>query len=511
MMNIPLESLPSSPKLFVDYMKGREQARQFYPEDRSLEAVFQFAGRHPAGQSPRIEELATVLEAQQARWGADSTPVDRLRAGAVAVVTGQQPGLLTGPMYAVLKALTAVKLARNLTERGIDAVPVFWIASEDHDHDEISWAGILDSDSRLQRIAADLSDGNATPVGWLRFSSSVEEALERGFEAMPSSEFREDVLTMVRETYRRDVSPVDAFGGLMARLFDGTGLLIADPLDSGFRALAQEPLRSIAERNDEIRRSVLERSREISEAGYPLQVRVDAEFTGLFGYRGQTRELLRPADISRGGELSSNVLTRPVVQDALFPTVAYVGGPAEIAYLAQAAPIYDCLGQAMPPVFPRISATIVDPPVARVLKKYGIELKDVFEGPEALRKRAVGHAGGIDLFDGVRDRVRVEMESLRGVLTSVDQTLEGALDKAIEKIRHQVGTLESRYVSASARRDEVLERQLENVRSRLYPEKKLQERVVNVTSFLVRYGAGLIPMIDERLELDGTEHQVVEL
>ena len=511
MMSIPLEGVPAIPKLSLDYLKGREEACRFYPGDRSLDAIARFAARCSDGGARRHEELGSVLEAQQTRWGADPGPVERLRAGAVAVVTGQQPGLFTGPLYAVLKALTAVKLARHLTGKGIEAVPVFWIASEDHDHDEISWAAILDAESNLQRITADLSDGNRRPVGWLRFSRSIEKAIERSFDAMPPTEFREAVFTMIRETYRPDASPVDAFAGMMAHMFDGTGLLIADPLDSGFRALTEGTLRAVVEKNEDIRRAVLERSREISEAGYTAQVRVNDEFTGLFTYRGRSREPLVPGDVARGVELSPNVLTRPVVQDSVFPTVAYVGGPAEIAYYAQAAPIYECLDLPMPPLFPRISATIVDPPIGRVLKKYGIELTDVFGGAEALRRRAVGQTRDTDLFETVRDRVSEEMESLRGPLTGVDQTLGGALDKALGKVRHQVDALGSRYVRAAARRDEVLERQLENVRNRLYPENKLQERIVNVTSFLVRYGAELIPMIDERLELDGSLHQVIEL
>ena len=246
----------------------------------------------------------------------------------------------------------------------------------------------------LKKVSTELGDGDPTPVGWLRLRSAITETIEECFEMLPSSEFQSDVRLLVEEAYRPNTSPVDAFARMMAHLFEGTGLILADPLDPALRSLSERALGSVADRIDEIRSAVLERSRRISDAGYQEQVRVDKNFTGLFVFRGRSREPLRPGEKVPRSNLSPNVLLRPFVQDSVFPTAAYVGGPAEIAYFAQVGSIYECLGKAMPPVFPRITATLVEPPVSRVMKKYGFSVEDVFQGPRRPEGAGRGFLGG---------------------------------------------------------------------------------------------------------------------
>ena len=510
-MHLPLEAMPSVSKLFLDYIRGSENARQFYPYDHSLDAVAAFARDSAPIDDERRQRLAAALEAQHTRWGLDTGSIERLRSGAVAVVTGQQAGLFTGPMYSILKALTAVKLARVLGERGVDAVPVFWIAAEDHDHEEIEWAGILSRDSTLERVTTRIGDGARTPVGWLRYGSTVQDAIDECFRFLPSSEYQDELRSLVEAAYCRDASPVDAYARMMGGLFADSGLILVDPLDAGLREPAKDVLGSLASQVDAVRSALLIRGRKLVEAGYTEQVRVDERFTGLFAYRGRVREPVEPGDAMAGLDLSPNVLLRSMVQDSLFPTAAYVGGPAEIAYMAQAGSVYECMGKPMPPIFPRITATLVEPPVARVMKKYELGIEDVFQGMDRLRQGAVAGGSGTEAFNDVRQRMSDEMARLRPVLEGVDPTLGGALDNAVQKIMHQVDTLHARFVKGESRRDEVLERHLKTLTNRLYPEHKLQERVVNVTSFLGRYGLNFVPMLDRALELDGAVHQVIEL
>lgn len=510
-MQIPLDALPSTSPLFLDYIRRWRRVERFYPRPHSIDEVERFA-RGNAGPDPsRRSELARVLETQQREWKVDPGPAGRLARGAVAVIAGQQAGLFTGPMYSVLKALTAVKVARALRERGVDAVPVFWIAAEDHDHQEIEWAGIFGSDGGFHRVKAELVGDERAPVGWMRFTDGIAGTIEHCFTALPDSEYHAETLRLVKDIYRTGVSPVVAFARMLGRLFQGTELLLVDPLDPAFRSLAEWAMDQAVERADDIRSAVVERSRLVTAAGYAAQVQVDNGFTGFFAYRGQSREPLRRGESATVSALSPNALLRPVVQDLVFPTAAYVGGPAEIAYFAQASAVYDCLGMPMPPVFPRITATVVEPPVARVMKKYGFRIGDVFEGPDHLRRKAVGTIHETGGFGVVRDEVTAAVERLRTQVEGVDPTLGGAMDTALRKIRYQVDRLETRFVNAEARRNETLLRQLSMVSNRLFPERKLQERSVNVTSFLVRYGPGFVGMLDAALELNGTAHQVVEL
>src|SRR5881397_4105472 len=231
MMRIPFGSLPSMSALFLDYINDLSRVREFYRQDYSLEAVVSFARQRPALDRAHRETLCTVLDAQQRQWGASPSSVEKLRAGAVAVICGQQPGLFTGPNYTVLKAITAIKLARALGDRGVTAVPVFWIAAEDHDYQEIEWAAVLDRDSAVQQVRVDLSNPESRPCGWLVLRDDISEAVAKCLAGLPDSEFQPAVADLLTKSYQPGLSPADAFGRMRAKLFEGSIMLFGKPLD----------------------------------------------------------------------------------------------------------------------------------------------------------------------------------------------------------------------------------------------------------------------------------------
>jgi uncharacterized protein YllA (UPF0747 family) len=511
MMRIPFGSLPGMSALFLDYVTDWSRTRNFYPQNYSLESIIAFARQRPALAPAHREQLCASLVAQQKHWGADAANVRKFADGAVAVIAGQQPGLFTGPHYTILKALTTIKLAKALEQSGIPAVPVFWLAAEDHDYEEIEWAAVLDRESAVQRFRVDLSNPEGSPSGWLSLGDDVSVATASCLSSLPESEFLPQVREIVASSYKPGLSPVDAFGRLMAKLFQGTPLVLVNPLDNDLRRLGTPTLDHAVRQNAEVRSAVLARSRALSDAGYHEQVKVDHNFTGIFAYRGRSRQALRPEEINTDAPLSANVLLRPAFQDSIFPTAAFVGGPAEVAYFAQAVAVYESLRRPVPPVVPRISATVLEPRVLRALKKYDMEFLDAFRGREFMKRKAVSNVEGVELFDVVRDRLTADLESLRPALNAVDPTLAGALDTSRQKVLHQVETLRTKFVNAEARRDETLERHLEAISNSLFPEKKLQERVINITSFLARYGLGFVQRLEEALHLDSREHQVIEL
>jgi uncharacterized protein YllA (UPF0747 family) len=238
MMRIPFGNLPSMSALFLDYVSDWTRVRGFYPQDYSLKSILAFARNRPPLDSSHRGDLCLALTEQQRDWGGDAASIKKLDAGAVAVIAGQQPGLFTGPNYTILKATTIVKLARALDEAGVPAVPVFWITGEDHDHEEIEWASVLDRDSRLERIAVDLSTGEKTPSAWLRLGEDVGEAVSKCLSILPDSEFQQEVGAVLKSAYKPGVSPVDAFARMMSKLFDGSGLILVNPLHPGLRVLA---------------------------------------------------------------------------------------------------------------------------------------------------------------------------------------------------------------------------------------------------------------------------------
>jgi uncharacterized protein YllA (UPF0747 family) len=511
MMRIPLGNLPSMSTLFLDYVSDWDRVRRFYAHSYSFESIIEFARNRPRLDPTHLTRLCTALSEQQKQWGSRSQHVKRLAEGAVAVVTGQQPGLFTGPAYSILKAITAIKLAAMLDENGVPAVPVFWIAAEDHDHLEIQSTAILNRESQLHNISVDLSNGESSPVGWLTLPESIPAVISECLNTLPESEFHSQVRSILEDSYRPGLSPVDAFARMMSKLFEGSSLILANPLDPELKSLAAPTLRDAVRKNAEIRSAVLARNRALSQAGYHEQVKVDTNFTGLFAYRGKARQALRPDELSMDAMLSPSALLRPAVQDAIFPTAVFVGGPAEIAYFGQAAAVYETLGRPIPPVFPRISATIVEARVARVLRKYDIAFSEVLRGREFMKRKAVASVQGVEMFDAFRDRIVTELNLLRPAVTAVDPTLEGAIGTSQQKMLHQVETLRTKFINAEARRNETLERQLDTVTNSLFPEKKLQERVINVTSFLIRYGLNFAARLEGELNLDSREHQVIEI
>jgi uncharacterized protein YllA (UPF0747 family) len=494
----------------VDYLESWERVQAFYPQAYSLESIERFARSLKPLDPAHRRRLCQILSEQQSQWGAGQSGVDKLASGAVAVVTGQQPVLFTGPLFSILKAITAIKVATALEKAGVRAVPMVWVASEDHDFAEISTTWAIDRNSDLYRLSVDLSTGEPVPAGWLEFKNDVSAAVSECIEKSPQSEFIPELQGLL-DSYRPGVSPVAAFGRMMARLFKGTELTFVDPLHDGLKSIAQPTIDGAITRNAEVRAAIIARNTALTAAGYHAQVKVDGNFTGLFGYYGRSRQPLRPNELSNGVSWSPNVLLRPVVQDTLLPTTAYIGGPAEVAYFAQAAAVYETLGKPMPPIFPRISATLVEPRVARIKEKYGLELEDVFSGREFLRRKIVSATEDDAVFQRVRDAIDNELVSLRPLLGSVDETLTGALETSRQKVLHQMESLHGKYVHAVSRRNELIERHLDAICNSLFPEKKQQERMLNVSSFIARYGSGFIPRLSDCLSLDTREHQVVDL
>lgn len=504
MMRIPFGSLPQMSALFLDYVGHPARVQKFYARSYSIESVAAFARERKPLDHPHRDRLCAGL-------GGDKRSIERLAAGAVAVITGQQATLFAGPNYTILKAITAIKLAKALDAAGVPAVPVFWVAAEDHDFQEIESASVLDRDSGLTHVRVDLANPESSPVGWLKLGSDVSAAISTCLSSLPTSEFQPQLRELLECSYSPGVSPVDAFSRMLEKLFEGSGLILANPLNPELRVLAQPTLLDVVRENSRIRAAVQARGRELSEAGYHEQVKVDNNFTGLFAYRGNSRQALRPEELRQDLQLSANVLVRPVMQDAIFPTATYIGGPAEVAYFAQAAAVYDALGRQIPPVFPRISATVLESRVSRALTKYGIDFLDALRGRDFLRRKAVASVHGVEVFDTVREKIGAELDELGPALNAVDPTLTGALDTSRQKIMHQVEALRTKFVNAEARRNDTLERHLEAIGNSIFPEKKLQERVLNITSFLVRYGFGFTRRLEEALSLNSREHQVIEI
>jgi bacillithiol biosynthesis cysteine-adding enzyme BshC len=541
--SVSFERIPHQTRLFLDYLKDPTALREFYPS--AVRFHHELPARAPevlaAHQTDR-SLLCDALEDMNARWGAGEETlknVERLRdADYVAVVSGQQAGLFSGPLYTIYKALSAVKLAGCLSQRNTKAVPVFWIATEDHDFVEVANAEFIGRDCKLAEVEVSASlhqDGQ--PVGRALLDGSINAVLDRLLELLPSSEFTPDCEALVRDAWREGRTYGEAFARMMTLLLGRYGLVLLDPLDQRLKTLAAPLYASAALRAHEIATAIERRSKKLVGAGYHAQVTASENSFPLFLHDGAgarhalvrtsagkyttknaaeayTAAELSQLALSQPERFSPNVTLRAVVQDYLLPTIAYYGGAAEIAYFAQTGEVYRLLARPVTPILPRSSLTMIERHTTRVLERYELTLSDLFAGPESVLKRVVEEYLGAETaqsFAATEGKVNSELDSLREQLRTIDPTLADALETGRRKINYQLEGLRTRFHRAQMARDEAAHRQLQRAFDQLYPHKELQERHINVTSLLARHGNYVIEWIYNAINIGSNEHQIVFL
>jgi bacillithiol biosynthesis cysteine-adding enzyme BshC len=543
---LAFERVPHQTRLFLDYLRDPTSPKNFYPS--AVRYHHELSARAPevlAAHRMDRAALCDALEESNRAWGGGQETLDniaRLRSeNCVAVVSGQQVGLFTGPLYTIYKALSAVKLAGCLSQRGTEAVPVFWLATEDHDWEEVRSAEFIACDGRL--ASTDLpSDAHTEghPVGRTQITDSIEETIRRLLDALPTTEFSDELEKLVRAAYAPGRTYGEAFARLLCALTRQHGLVLLDPLDAKLKRLAAPLYSEAARRAPEIAAAVEARSRELVGAGYHAQVHASSDSFPLFLHAdgGRRVALTRGTDgryFAKGAgqkddgytaeELSAwagrepemfspNVTLRAVVQDYLLPTIAYYGGAAEIAYFAQTAEVYRVLARPATPILHRASLTVIERRTGRALERYDLSLADFFDGLDSVIARVVETHLGTEqarAFDRADERINNALAELGEGLRAFDPTLADALAHGSDKITHQLTGLRSRFHRAQMARDRAANRQLERAAALLYPEKALQERHLNVTSLLARHGLYCLDWIFSAIDIGSVDHQIVYL
>jgi len=530
--------IPRTSRLFTDYLYDYDKVARFYTDyGRAASPLVDHARRVGAQEFDRAR-VADALERINRRAGSPELTFKHIemlrRPGSVAIVTGQQAGLFTGPLYTVHKALTVIKLAACLREQGVEAVPVFWIASEDHDYEEVNHTRLIDRDGHLKTVRYEAS-GRApdVPVGQIQLCAGIDQTIDEFIAQLPPSEFVADIERDLRESYAKGSGFAESFARLMARLFRDYGVVLLDPLDEQLKQVVAPLYSRAVERSSEIATRLVERSRELESAGYHAQVHVSEDMVPLFIMDEGRRVAMAQQDgrfFVKGSErafdkeelaelarrcpncFSPNVTLRPVVQDYLLPTAAYVGGPAEIAYFAQLRAVYEALGRQEPCVLPRSSFTIIEGRHQKTMKKYGLVLADFFEGLHPAITKVVEQSldrETANMLAETEQLLNTQMDRLETSLRRADATLGASIKRAREKVLYQIEHLRTRFIHASARREETAYRQVERAYTTLLPDKNLQEREINVYYFLSRYGPSLINELYESAEIGYSNHKLL--
>ena len=543
---IDVRRLPWIRKLAADYAFNYPALSRFFVGDPSQAQSWRDAiARAHACSRPRAE-VADVVQAQQSRRQAPAearAAAELLRdPRAVAVVTGQQAGLFGGPLFTLLKALTALKLADTLrSQHHIPVVAIFWIDAEDQDWTEVRSCAVLDNELRERTITLPPPEGaGEAPVASLRFGDEVLTALNELEAALPKTEFSPSLVASLRQAYRPGCGMAEAFGRWMETTFGSRGLVVFDSSDSASKAFVKWIFARELEDPDRTSSLATRAGNELVELGYHAQVapRDGPALFHLDGGRAPQGGAPSRCAIRRQGSafvlgdrlhdaaalvsrvakepeaFSPNVLLRPIVQDTLFPTVCYVAGPNELGYQAQLRTVYEYFGVPMPLYYPRASATLLDSAAARFLVRYDMRLESLHPQDDSALNRLLESQLPPTVEQSLQDATRAveaRMNTLAGAVPALDPTLEGAVRSTLGRMQHDLKALHSKIIQAAKRRDEALRRQFARVRAQAFPSGQPQERVIGFVSFLARSGPALIDRLAEDLPLDLHHHWVVTL
>ena len=513
--------LPGTSRLVSDYLYQPDRVRDFY----GVSPYEPGALAKAAGEIRFSGERREALVAALARHNEPCESLELLRRpDSVAVLTGQQVGLYSGPAYTIYKALTAAKLAKELTAQGTPAVPVFWLASEDHDFAEVNHCWVFDPSQHPRRLEVEASLPEGGPVGLATITRAPAAELRETLSQFP---FGEQTAELVCRCYRPGATLGDAFRLLLKQLTSSYGLLFLDPMIPEMRALMAEPMRAALRAAPEITARLLERGEALKARGYHAQVHMEQHTSLFFLLENGRRYSLRrqgedyllggrrlPVEelLGRAADLSPNALLRPVIQDSILPTVAYIGGPAELAYLAQSAVIYQTILGRMPAAFLRAGFTLLDRRCQKAFRRYDLKLRDFSDGEEALRERIAGQLIPPSLqkvLEETRDLLRSRLTHVGQTLSAFDVTLLASMEKSQRKMEWQLAKLGRKIGREMLARDERASEEARYVHGMIYPERHLQERLYSIIPFLAKHGTELVGWLWDAIQPEVPDHQLL--
>ncbi len=482
--------------------------------------------------------MAAVIAAQQAHRGAPpasrTAAAQLAHADAVAVVTGQQAGAFGGPLFTLLKAVTAIQLARKAAAaHGVPAVAVFWVDAEDHDWEEVRSCTVLDGEFQPRTVTmAEPEGAGELPVTALMLDGRIEQTLDELAASLAQTDFTDWVLGQLRAAYRPGTGVADAFARWLEAVLGPYGLVVFESSDPAAKPLVRDVFTREFGHPGRTAALAAAAGDELASRGHQPQVVPQADSISLFHLDGARRPIRRSGDqaivgdttrtlaslaeeaSAAPGHFSPNVLLRPIVQDTLFPTICYVAGPSELAYLGQLGGVYAQFGIPMPLMYPRASATLIDSAATRFLAKYDLPMEELQRQDEAVLNRLLQSQLPPEVEDSLKaaeESARRTMQRVIEAMPALDPTLAGAASTTLGKMEHDLRGLQAKVIHAAKRRDETLRRQFNRAQAQIFPLGHPQERTLSVVFFLNRYGPALVDRLLEELPLELGRHWILTI
>ena len=521
-----------------DYAHNYERIEGLYAGNPVEADAWRDAVRRAQQHTRNRTQLVEVLQAQQHHR---SAPVESRAAAArladpaaVAVVTGQQAGVFGGPLYTLLKAISAIQLARRTErEQGVPAVAIFWVEAEDHDWEEVRSCTVLDAEFQPRTVTlAELEGAGELPVAKLQLDARVEQAITDLASALQPTEFTANVLDAVRAAWAPGRGLACAFATWIETLLGPYGLVVFESADPAAKPLVGDLFARELGAPGRTAALAAQAGEALAARGHAPQVVSQPDSVSLFSLDPIRRSIRRQGDqLAIGDEthsvesvarkaseqpaaFSPNVLLRPIVQDTLFPTICYVAGPSELAYLGQLRGVYEQFGVPMPLMFPRATATLLDSGATRFLAKYGVPFEDLRTPDESALNRLLESQLPAVVEESLRDAASAAQAAMARVikaLPQLDPTLEGAAKTTLGKMEHELQSLHGKVIHAAKKRDETLRRQFTRAQAQAFPHGHPQERTLAIVYFLNKYGPGIVDLLLEELPIDLGQHWLVTL
>jgi len=542
-MFINFSDIPGNQNLFLDYIYEFENVREYYKHNfRNKDAYPSVFKSITESRKDKQLNISGIIKNQYLTLQNISNKtlrnIDLIdKEKTIAVVTGQQLGILGGPLYTVYKIITAIRLANQLTERYDDFkfVPVFWLEGDDHDFNEVRSINLFNNENQVLNFGYkdEINDDDAKQsIGKINFDEALNEFFSNYEGSLRESDFKKELVSKIKECYQVGKSFKQSFKELLFWLFDEYGLVIFDPQDPHIKSLLKPIFKK--EVNDFAlhTQKLIQTSAKLEEL-YHAQVKVKP--VNLFYHTDDGRYSVEPVDevfklrrkrkqftkdeilteIENFPErFSPNVLLRPICQDYLLPTGFYIGGPSEIAYFAQVTPLYDFYKIAPPIIFPRSSATILEKNVSSGLDKYDLSMNDIFLGLDELKEKVIAGLSENNIettFVEASKEIELTFDKIKENLFAIDKTLVDSSGRYKDRIMSSILELKTKAIKAQETKHETTIRQLTRLSNLLYPLGNLQEREINFTYFYNKYGKDFIRKIYDDLSVSEFEHQIISL
>ncbi len=539
-MRLSFKQIPRTTKLYQDFLYDFSRVAEFYSgdyqDDKSyLKVLSEIDKRtYPRG------ELVSILKKQNRKYGGTHQTlqsIERLKeADSCAIFTGQQVGILGGPLYTLYKAISIIKLSKALSQKYKRAfIPVFWMSSFDNDFDEVKWVGLIDKKNNLLRINyKPLRAPSGESVSKILLDEKINETIDEIEQTLADTEFKEKVFEKVRSSYREGESLTTAFGRWLTCLLGKFGLVIMDPAGQDFRRLAIPVFLREVEEAGESTQILRETGEKLKLLGYHQQVHKVAHSINIFldkekrrriCYRCQSfvmngtnkkmnKDELEGIIKDTSEKISPNVILKTVVQSYLFPTSVYLGGPGEVSYYAQVKNIFEYFDVPMPIIYPRSSLTLIEDKIDAVLGKHSLSLAEIFGDIEKVVNSVMRETFPDQLeekLDKIRKETKERLGSSLNEISGFDSTLEKTVEHSKTRIDFELKKLKEKLFQAHKKKNKILRDQIYKVKNNLFLEDKLQERMISIVFFLAKYGFDFIDTLYDSMDINAQDHQIFNL